>query len=70
MYAAIRNNHHRKDINKKSPDMFIHLNHVYAKTPSTELKLVLCCHLVDSGGGKSVCCKMRYMYIPVFLSIN
>ena len=30
----------------KSPDMFTHLKHVYAKIKSLELKLVLCCHLV------------------------
>ena len=35
----------------KNPDMFTHLKRVCAKIMSTGLKLILSCHLVDSGGG-------------------
>ena len=54
MYATIHNNHHKKYIDKKAPDMFTHLKCVCAKITSTELKPVLCCHIVDSGGGEIV----------------
>ena len=63
--------------NKKPPDMFKNLKHVGAKIRSTELKLVLCCHLVDSGRGKCFAAKHNiYIHmimtdeIMVFLSIN
>ena len=64
MYATILNNHHKKDIDKQNPDMFTHFKRVHAKITSAELKLVLCCHLVDGGGDKSVLMQNAiYIYI-------
>ena len=53
----------------KSPNMFTHLKRVYAKITATVLKLVLCCHLVDNGEGKSVLLQ-NAIYIYIYISIK
>ena len=58
--------------------MFTHFKCVHGKITSAELKLVLCCHLVDGGGDKSVLMQNAiYIYamimtdkITVFLSLD
>ena len=74
MHATICNSHCRKDTTNKSPDMFTHLKHVGAKITTTELRLVLCCHLVDSGGNKCFAAKRdiyiyNYIYIYIYIYI-
>ena len=52
MYATIHISHHRKDIDKHAQKCL--RQRICAKIKSIELRLVLCCHLVDSGGCESV----------------